>query len=55
MDVLYFVIVIMMIVGYGDLVFKIIGVKFFMCVFVFVGFGLVGVFVSGVVNYFVEK
>lgn len=54
-DVLYFVIVIMMMVGYGDLVFKIVGVKFFICVFVFMGFGFVGVFVSGVVNYFVEK
>lgn len=54
-DALYFAIVTMTTVGYGDLVPKTIGAKLFTCAFVFAGFGLVGALVSGAANYLVEK
>lgn len=54
-DALYFAIVTMTTVGYGDLVPRNTGAKLFTCVFVFVGFGLIGVLVSGAANYLVEK
>lgn len=52
-DVICIVIVIMMIVRYGGLVFKIVSVEFYMGRFVFEGFILVVVFMSDVVNYMV--
>jgi len=54
-DALYFSIVTMTTVGYGDLVPQGVVAKLFTCAFVFVGFGLVGVLVSGAANYLVEK
>lgn len=54
-DALYFAIVTMTTVGYGDLVPRTAASKLFTCAFVFTGFGLVGVLVSGAANYLVEK
>ena len=54
-DAMYFAIVTMTTVGYGDVVPKGVAAKLFTCAFVFVGFGLVGVLVSGAANYLVEK
>lgn len=54
-DAMYFAIVTMTTVGYGDLVPQSVGAKLFTCAFVFVGFGLIGVLVSGAANYLVEK
>lgn len=54
-DALYFAIVTMTTVGYGDLVPKTVGAKLFTCAFVFAGFGLVGALLSGAANYLVEK
>lgn len=54
-DALYFAIVTMTTVGYGDLVPKSVGMKLFTCAFVFIGFGLVGALVSGAASYLVEK
>jgi len=54
-DAMYFAIVTMTTVGYGDLVPQSVGAKLFTCAYVFVGFGLVGVLVSGAANYLVEK
>lgn len=54
-DATYFAIVTMTTVGYGDLVPQGVAAKLFTCAFVFVGFGLVGVLVSGAANYLVEK
>lgn len=54
-DALYFAIVTMTTVGYGDLVPRTVGMKLFTCAFVFIGFGLVGALVSGAASYLVEK
>jgi potassium channel subfamily K len=54
-DALYFAVVTMTTVGYGDLVPKTVGAKLFTCAFVFAGFGLVGVLLSSAANYLVEK
>jgi potassium channel subfamily K len=54
-DALYFAVVTMTTVGYGDLVPQGVVAKLFTCAFVFVGCGLVGVLVSGAANYLVEK
>lgn len=54
-DAMYFAIVTMTTVGYGDLVPQGMAAKLFTCAFVFVGFGLVGVLVNGAANYLVEK
>lgn len=54
-DAMYFAIVTMTTVGYGDLVPQGVAAKLFTCAFVFVGFALVGVLVNGAANYLVEK
>ncbi|KAG0568989.1 hypothetical protein KC19_6G057200 [Ceratodon purpureus] len=54
-DAMYFAIVTMTTVGYGDLVPQGVAAKLYTCAFVFVGFGLVGVLVNGAANYLVEK
>lgn len=54
-DTLYFAIVTMTTVGYGDLVPKNTTAKLFTVCYVFLGFGFVGVLVSGAANYLVEK
>lgn len=54
-DAMYFAIVTMTTVGYGDLVPEGTAAKLFTCAFVFVGFGFLGVLVSGAANYLVEK
>jgi potassium channel subfamily K len=54
-DALYFAIVTMTTVGYGDIIPKGTAAKLFTCAFVFTGFGLIGALVSGLANYLVEK
>lgn len=54
-DALYFTIVTLTSVGYGDITPNSTSAKLFTCVFVFIGFGLIGVLVSGAANYLVEK
>lgn len=54
-DVFYFCVVIMCIIGYGDIVLVIVFVKFFCCFFVLIGFGFIDVLVSGMVIYVFDK
>lgn len=54
-DVFYFCVVIMCMIGYGDIVFVILFVKFFLCVFVLIGFGFIDILLSGMVIYVLDK
>eukprot|EP00249_Psilotum_nudum_P013271 c24250_g1_i3 orf=364-1302(-) len=54
-DALYFCIVTMTTVGYGDLVPASMWAKLFTCGFVFVGFGLVGLLLGTALDFLVEK
>lgn len=54
-DALYFCIVTMTTVGYGDLVPATAAAKLLTCVYLFLGFGLVGVLLSSAANYLVIK
>ncbi|KAH9324829.1 hypothetical protein KI387_005007 [Taxus chinensis] len=54
-DALYFSIVTMTTVGYGDLVPNGVLAKLLSCIFVFSGMALVGLFLSGAADYLVEK
>ena len=53
-DALYFCIVTMCTIGYGDIAPLTDATKVFACVFVLVGFGFVDVLLSGVVNYVLD-
>ncbi|KAL8128869.1 LOW QUALITY PROTEIN: hypothetical protein V2J09_018024 [Rumex salicifolius] len=54
-DALYFCIVTMTTLGYGDLVPSTILSKLLACLYVFIGMAIVGNFLSKVADYFVEK
>lgn len=54
-DALYFSIVTMTTVGYGDLVPNGVPAKLFTCAFVFVGFGLVGLLLGSAADFLVER
>ncbi|OVA16641.1 Two pore domain potassium channel [Macleaya cordata] len=53
-DALYFCIVTMCTIGYGDIAPLTPATKVFACVFVLVGFGFVDILLSGVVNYVLD-
>ncbi|KAE8697982.1 Two-pore potassium channel 5 [Hibiscus syriacus] len=53
-DALYFCIVTMCTIGYGDIAPLTPGTKIFSCVFVLVGFGFIDILLSGVVNYVLD-
>lgn len=53
-DALYFCIVTMCTIGYGDIAPLTPGTKAFACVFVLVGFGFIGILLSGVVNFVLD-
>ncbi|KAF9593811.1 hypothetical protein IFM89_025520 [Coptis chinensis] len=53
-DALYFCIVTMCTIGYGDIAPLTPGTKLFACVFVLVGFGFIDILLSGVVNYVLD-
>lgn len=55
LDALYFVIVTMSTVGYGDLVPNSVGAKLLACAFVFSGMAIVALFLSKAADYLVEK
>lgn len=55
LDALYFCIVTMTTVGYGDLVPKSVPTKLLACAFVFTGMALVGIILSKAADYLVEK
>ena len=55
LDALYFCIVTMTTVGYGDLVPNSIGAKLLACVFVFIGMAIVAIFISKSADYLVDK
>ncbi|KAJ4838292.1 hypothetical protein Tsubulata_041620 [Turnera subulata] len=55
LDSLYFCVVTMTTVGYGDLVPDSAPVKLFACIFVFLGMALVGLILSKAADYLVEK
>ncbi|CAO2144107.1 unnamed protein product [Urochloa humidicola] len=55
LDALYFCVVTMTTVGYGDLVPSSDAAKLLACAFAFVGVGLVGAFLSKAADYLVEK
>ncbi|KAL2629394.1 hypothetical protein R1flu_014080 [Riccia fluitans] len=54
-DALYLCVVTLTTVGYGDLVPSSTASKLFTCLYVFVGFGLVGALLSGAASYLVQK
>lgn len=54
-DSFYFCVVIICIVGYGGNVFVIFFVKFFLCIFVMIGFGFIDVLISNVVIFVLDK
>uniref|UniRef100_A0A7N0UUQ9 Potassium channel domain-containing protein n=1 Tax=Kalanchoe fedtschenkoi TaxID=63787 RepID=A0A7N0UUQ9_KALFE len=53
-DALYFCIVTMCTIGYGDITPLTPGTKLFACFFVLIGFGFIDVLLSGVVNYVLD-
>ncbi|KAK4848642.1 hypothetical protein QYF36_015505 [Acer negundo] len=53
-DALYFCIVTMCTIGYGDIAPSTPATKIFACVFVLVGFGFIDILLSGVVNYVLD-
>lgn len=53
-DALYFCIVTMCTIGYGDIAPLTPATKIFACVFVLVGFGFIDILLSGVVNYVID-
>lgn len=53
-DALYFCIVTMCTIGYGDITPLTPGSKVFACVFVLVGFGFIDILLSGLVNYVLD-
>ncbi|XP_043710658.1 two-pore potassium channel 5-like [Telopea speciosissima] len=53
-DALYFCIVTMCTIGYGDIAPLTPATKLFACAFVLVGFGFIGILLSGMVNYVVD-
>ncbi|XP_050203712.1 two-pore potassium channel 5 [Mercurialis annua] len=53
-DALYFCIVTMCTIGYGDIAPLTAGTKVFACVFVLVGFGFIDILLSGLVNYVLD-
>ncbi|KAJ8899020.1 hypothetical protein K2173_008843 [Erythroxylum novogranatense] len=53
-DALYFCIVTMCTIGYGDIAPVTPGTKIFSCFFVLVGFGFIDILLSGVVNYVLD-
>ncbi|KAK9139062.1 hypothetical protein Scep_008743 [Stephania cephalantha] len=53
-DALYFCIVTMCTIGYGDIAPTTPATKVFACVFVLVGFGFIDILLSGVVNYVLD-
>ncbi|PRQ56235.1 putative potassium channel domain-containing protein [Rosa chinensis] len=53
-DALYFCIVTMCTIGYGDIAPETPLAKVFSCVFVLVGFGFIDILLSGVVNYVLD-
>ncbi|XP_065859869.1 two-pore potassium channel 5 [Euphorbia lathyris] len=53
-DALYFCIVTMCTIGYGDIAPLTSGTKAFACVFVLVGFGFIDILLSGLVNYVLD-
>ncbi|KAH7673339.1 Two pore domain potassium channel protein [Dioscorea alata] len=55
LDALYFCIVTMTTVGYGDLVPNSIGSKLLACAFVFIGMAIVAIFISKSADYLVDK
>ncbi|KAF5207051.1 Two-pore potassium channel [Thalictrum thalictroides] len=55
LDALYFCVVTMTTVGYGDLVPDSVASKLLACVFVFTGMALVGIILSKSADYFIEK
>lgn len=53
-DALYFCIVTMCTIGYGDIAPSSSAAKIFACLFVLVGFGFIDILLSGVVNYVLD-
>ncbi|XP_042513440.1 two-pore potassium channel 5-like isoform X2 [Macadamia integrifolia] len=53
-DALYFCIVTMCTIGYGDIAPLTPAAKLFACIFVLVGFGFIGILLSGTVNYVLD-
>ncbi|CAM8973738.1 unnamed protein product [Rhodiola kirilowii] len=53
-DALYFCIVTMCTIGYGDIAPLTPGTKIFACFFVLIGFGFIDILLSGVVNYVLD-
>lgn len=53
-DALYFCIVTMCTIGYGDIAPQSSAAKLFACLFVLVGFGFIDILLSGVVNYVLD-